>query len=353
MRCTNKKQRYTDRDLRAEYRKREKQKAARRFIISLVFLILLLGAAVYVFLLNKQNIMLIKPFDKTDSVFGIEKVSMGNGTASSAASELCVANENILPEDISLTAGTGGLFSEADKEVLYAKDIHEKFYSASITKIMTTLVALKYGNLEEIVTVGEEAKDIEMGSSVCEIKPGDQLSLQQLLYGLMINSGNDAAMTIAKHIAGSTEAFVEMMNQETQEIGATNTHFTNPHGLQDEDHYTTVYDIYLTFHEALKYDVFRDIISKPSYYATFRNAQGEETGIMWESTNHYFINEATPPSGIEVFGGKTGTTDEAGACLCLYSKDKYGDPYISIILKAESKDTLYNEMNELLSKINK
>ena len=208
-----------------------------------------------------------------------------------------------------------------------------------------------------MVTVGEEAKDIEYGSSVCEIQPGDQLSLKMLLYGLMINSGNDAAMTIARHVGGSVEGFIDMMNQEAQEIGATNTHFTNAHGLQDEDHYTTVYDVYLMFNEALKYDTFRDIISMHSYEANFTRPTDEDanaqTMITWESTNHYFINEATAPSDVTVFGGKTGTTDEAGACLCLYSKDKYGNPYISIILKEDSKDQLYNEMNELLSKINK
>lgn len=96
-----------------------------------------------------------------------------------------------------------------------------------LTKIMTTLVALKYGNPDDIVTVGEECKDIEYGSSVCEIHVGDTFTLRQLLYGLMINSGNDAAMTIAVHIGGSVERFVEMMNQEAAAIGASDTHFMN------------------------------------------------------------------------------------------------------------------------------
>lgn len=338
--------------LASEARRRQKR-TARRFAILLSLMAILLGIAVYVFVFRSHDVELIRPFSKTDPVFGIEKVSLEDNLAPSLASGLGVANEEISLEGVDLTAGAAGLFSEADQQVLYAKNIHEKMYPASITKIMTTLVALKYGNLDDIVTVGEECRDIDEGSSVCEIKVGDRLTLRQLLYGLMINSGNDAAMTIAVHVGGTVDAFVTMMNEEAQKIGATNTHFVNPHGLQDENHYTTVYDVYLMFHEALKYEEFQNMISRSSYVASYKNAAGEETEITWESTNHYFINEATPPEFVTIVGGKTGTTSEAGACLCLYSKDKYGDPYISIILKSDTKETLYQDMNELLSKINK
>ena len=106
-------------------------------------------------------------------------------------------------------------------------------------------------------------------SSVCEIDPGETYTLRQLLYGLMIASGNDAAMTIAVHVGGSVENFVAMMNQEAMDIGATNTHFVNVHGLHDDNHYTTAYDIYLIFQEALRYDVFEDLISQKTYTATY------------------------------------------------------------------------------------
>ena len=268
------------------------------------------------------------------------------------AEEGAVQGNAVNSTAVSLTSPSAILMEASTGTVLFEKNPDEVRSPASITKIMTTLVALKYGNLDEMVTVGEECKNIEFGSSVCEIHVGDHFTLRQLVYGLMINSGNDAAMTIAVHIAGSVEKFVEMMNQEAADIGASGTHFVNPHGLQDENHYTTAYDIYLMFHEALKYEEFRDIIGQHTYYAEYTDAAGEEKGVMWESTNHYFINEAVPPSDVMVSGGKTGTTDEAGACLCLYSQNKYGDPFISIILKSESKDTLYEEMNELLSKSN-
>lgn len=333
-------------------RKKREQRAVRRFFFMLTLLLIILVVSAYLLIFRVHDLTLAAEYDKTNSVFGISRFSSENGLADSFASDLCVSSVDVPMDGLDIQAQSAALFNESEKQVTYAKGLHERRYPASLTKIMTTLVALQYGNLDEMVTVGAECKDIEYGSSVCEIQIGDQLTLRQLLYGLMINSGNDAAMTIAVHVGGTVENFVDMMNLEAARIGATNTHFMNAHGLHDENHYTTAYDIYLMFHEALRYDVFRDIISKHTYYAEYKNAAGEDTGIMWESTNHYFINGAVPPSDVLLIGGKTGTTDAAGACLCLYSENKYGDPFVSIIMKAETRDSLYEEMNILLSKIN-
>ncbi|MDY3919393.1 MAG: D-alanyl-D-alanine carboxypeptidase [Candidatus Limivivens sp.] len=344
--------RYT-RNRRREQERIRQQKAVRRFLVLLFLLLIVLMAAVYVFLIRDHELELMMPYDRTSQVFGMEQVKSEDGTASGFAQELCVSNEDVDAASLSLESSSAGIFDEGSREVLYAKGIHEKRYPASLTKIMTCLVALKYGNPDDVVTVGQECRDIEYGSSVCAINPGDQLTLRELIFGLMINSGNDAAMTIAQYVGGSVEGFVELMNQEAARIGATQTHFVNPHGLQDEDHYTTVYDVYLMFHEALKYPDFLDVIGRHNYYITISNVDGTSREVVWESTNHYFINQATPPKNVQVVGGKTGTTDEAGACLCLYSKNKYGTPFISIIMKSPSKEGLYQEMNELLSKTNK
>jgi len=333
-------------------RKEREIRAARRFILMLICLVIILGVGLYLAVFRVRDLSFVNAYDMSNPIYGVAVLSSESQMAKSFAEELCVSAKDVPIEGFAIDAESAALFDESEHEVTFAKGLHEKRYPASLTKIMTTLVALKYGNLDDIVTVGEECKDIEYGSSVCLIKVGDQLSLRQLLYGLMINSGNDAAMTIAVHIGGSVEKFVEMMNQEAAKLGALNTHFMNPHGLHDENHYTTPYDVYLMFHEALKYETFRDIISQHNYYAEYKNSAGEGVSIMWESTNHYFINQAVPPAAVEIVGGKTGTTDAAGACLCLYSMNKYGDPFISIIMKAGSKETLYDEMNELLSKIN-
>lgn len=343
--------RYT-RNRRREQERLRQQRAVRSFLVLLLILLLFVCGAVYVLFFEDRDPSLALPYDRTSSVLGLEQISLDISKASGYSAELCVGNEDVGTDTLTLSASGAGLFDEEDREVLYAKSIHEKLYPASMTKIMTCLVALKYGNLDDTVTVGYECYQVESGSSVADIRPGDQLTLRELIYGLMINSGNDAAMTIAVHVAGSVDAFVEMMNQEAAALGATNTHFMNPHGLHDDDHYTTVYDMYLMFHEALKYQEFLDVIGIHTYYITIPAEDGTSRDVVWESTNYYFQNEATPPGDVQVVGGKTGTTDEAGACLALYSKDKYGSPYISIIMHAADKTTLYGEMNELLSKLN-
>jgi len=203
--------------------------------------------------------------------------------------------------------------------------------------------------VDDMVTVTSTAFDIEEGSSVCELNLGDRLSLKQLLYGLLIASGNDAAMMIAEHVGGSVDAFVALMNQEALALGATHTNFMNPHGLTADGHYTCAYDIYLMMNEAMSYDLFMDIIQRKNYYAEYTDASGDAYAMTWETTDHYLTGEAAEPDNVIIYGGKTGTTDDAGACLALITKDLYGNPYISVIMNSESKESLYPEMNQILS----
>ena len=177
------------------------------------------------------------------------------------------------------------------------------------------------------------------------------MSMEQCLYAIMLESANEVCLAAAEHVSGSIKNFVNLMNKRVKKLGLKDTHFNNPNGLPDPNHYTTAYDIYLMFQEALKYDAFQEIIGSSEYYSIFIR-DNDKYGIMWQSTNYYHIGEATPPQDVEVIGGKTGTTDEAGSCLCLLAKDKYGDSHVSIILNAGDKETLYAEMNKLLSKIN-
>ena len=197
------------------------------------------------------------------------------------ASDLCVISDegSFDPEDV--TSQAGALFDLTDREVLYSKDAFEKMYPASITKVMTSLIAIKYGNLEDQVTVTEDAVISESGATLCGIKPGDTLTLEQLLYGLMLPSGNDAGAAIAIHMAGSIDAFADMMNEEAKRLGATDTHFMNPHGLHDEDHYTTAYDLYLIFNEALKYPEFRTVTGSTAYTANYTNGAGQSVSKTW------------------------------------------------------------------------
>lgn len=127
---------------------------------------------------------------------------------------------------------------------------------------------------------------------------------------------------------------------------------TNPHGLQDENHYTTPYDIYLMLKEALNYPEFTDITQMSSYTVTYKHSDGSDASTTLTATDHYLTGEATTPKDVTILGGKTGTTDKAGNCLALLSQNAYGKPFISIVMGASSKDVLYQEMTSLLQNIN-
>lgn len=346
---------YTEREwVRIQETEKKDMKKQRRLLIVAAALFLLTAALVflvYYFVLRSHDYTLFRAYSRTDSSLGAGGSLLSDNVMDPFASDLCVVNGDVNPAAASLTAYSAGVFDLNGKNALYAKDVFAHRSPASLTKIMTALVTLKYGNLDDLVTVTPIVKDIEYGSSVCDIKEGDVLSLQQLLYGMLIASGNDAAMMIAEHVGGSVENFVAMMNEEAAALGATGTHFTNPHGLTDPNHYTTVYDIYLMLNAAMKYDMFQDIISRKNYYAEYSRVDGSPVAVTWESTNYYYLNMAEVPDGVTIAGGKTGTTEDAGACLTIVAKDLYGNPYVAVILHSESKDTLYPEMNQLLELI--
>ncbi|HCT91594.1 MAG TPA: D-alanyl-D-alanine carboxypeptidase [Lachnospiraceae bacterium] len=268
------------------------------------------------------------------------------------AAELCVADGNVENTDLTIHEGElSALFDVGDRKVLFGKDIFEKLYPASVTKILTSIVAIKYGNMDDIVTITEEDLNLESGSQVAGLKVGDRVSMDELFHGLLVYSGNDCAMAIARHVGGSIDKYVEMMNQEARAIGATGTHYVNPHGLHDKNHYTTVYDIYLMLNEALKYEYFVDTMQLPNYTMTV-SRNNKTVDIYLDSTDHYLTGEEPMPSGVTVLGGKTGTTSLAGNCLAILSQNKYGEPYISIVMRALTKDNLYEDMNQLLNQIN-
>ena len=208
---------------------------------------------------------------------------------------------------------------------------------------------IKYGNLDDKVTVSSEAVSNLAGSSLCGVQAGDQLTVRDLLYGLMLVSGNDAANVLAEYYSGSVEKFAKVMNKEAKALGATKSHFVNANGLPDEKHYTSVYDMYLIFQEAIKLQDFVDIIKTDSIDVSYADANGNTVSKTWTNTNQYLKGETQSPDGITVIGGKTGTTNAAGYCLVLYSQNKKGQDIISIVYKGDSRSSMYTLMNEILS----
>lgn len=312
-------------------------------------------AAVCMLLTGCGNVSYTFKYDQNSSVSSFRIVNtQTQDTVSTFAEDLCVVSEDIMPEDVELaTASAAGLFDINNGEVLYAKNVYEKLHPASLTKVMTALVALKYGNPEDILTASANVKIDESGAQLCGVKPGDSMTLDQALHILLMYSANDVAIMIAEHIGGSVEGFAAMMNEEAKSIGATNCNFVNPHGLTDDNHYVTAYDIYLIFNEAVKYDLFTEIIHMASYNTVYHDSTGNEKEVSIKSTNWYLNGTCVMPEKVTVIGGKTGTTNAARSCLVLLSKDTSGNPYISVILSAESRDVLYAEMTELLGEIRK
>lgn len=292
-------------------------------------------------------------YNSQDPVFGISS-GLEYERAGGLADGLCVTVDDVKKEGVDATnAEAAALFDITQQEVVYSKNVHEKLYPASTTKILTALIALKYTSLDEEVVLGNSVTGFQADEATCGFQPGDVVTMEDLLYGLLIQSGNDAAAAIAVHISGSADGFAAKMNEEALAIGATNSHFMNPHGLHKEDHYTTAYDLYLIFQEAIQYEDFRKIIHIDSYTAEFKGADGTDKSLTFEPTNLYLKNEARIPDGVAVIGGKTGTTKAAGSCLVLLSQDQNGNDYISIILKADNRTLLYKNMSDLIDQIQK
>lgn len=209
-------------------------------------------------------------------------------------------------EAFSVSARNAILMEQETGRVLFEKDAHEKRRIASITKIMTAILAIESGKLNEIVTVSERAVKTE-GSSIY-LLPHEKIKLEDLVYGLMLRSGNDAAVAIAEHVGGSVEGFVFLMNQKAAELGMTNTHFANPHGLDDSNHhYSTAYDMALLTQYAMKNETYRKISGTKVYYAPHPT---ENWPREWHNKNRLLT---------ELYeyctGGKTGYTKLAKRTL--------------------------------------
>ncbi|MCM1122334.1 MAG: D-alanyl-D-alanine carboxypeptidase [Eubacterium sp.] len=289
-------------------------------------------------------------YQLNSDVSGYQLLSTTNQeTLTPFAADLCVADKDVNAAGVNLSeVGAAALFDLKNLDTLYAKNVNVQVNPASLTKVMTALVAMKYSSGDQMLTASENVLITEPGAQLCGLKPGDQMTMDQALHILLIFSANDVAIMIAEGVSGSVEEFVALMNREAVELGATNCNFTNPNGLTEEGHYMTAYDLYLIFQEALQYDLFNQIIQMASYSTVYTDRNGAEKALEVKNTNQYLKGTYSMPANVTVIGGKTGTTNAAGHCLMLLSKSSDGTPYISIIMKDTSGENLYTDMTELL-----
>lgn len=224
------------------------------------------------------------------------------------------------------------------KRVLHESNAYEKKFMASTTKILTALVIIENCNLSDVVTVTKATTNIE-GSSIY-LEEGEQLSVKHLLYGLMLRSGNDCAETLAVYCSKSIDAFAKLMNNTAQRIGAVNSNFVNPHGLHDDNHYTTAYDLALISCVAMQNNVFREIVGTKSIKIPHTKRDYDRLLI----NKNKMLNEFDGSTGI-----KTGFTKKAGRCL-VSSCVRNGMEIVSVVLNCapmfeRSKELLLNAFN--------
>lgn len=265
--------------------------------------------------------------------------------------EICVPDGQALVEDEEVDAAAALFFSLEKPEAVYAKNVYQKLNPASITTLFTAYVVLQERSLSDTVTVTADAVSDLYRVSAVGLKPGDQLTVEQLLYGMLLCSGVDAANVLAIDTAGSMDAFVRMMNTAAKECGCVDTQFQNPNGLTQTGHYTSAYDIYRIM-QCLSEDArFMKIFSTKTYQAIYKDVDGNEKEETYTSTVQFIEDGISQIGFCEIVGGKTGTTQSAGHCLALLCQNQEGELYVAVVMKASSKERLYEQIEHIVKKI--
>ncbi|MDR1571850.1 MAG: D-alanyl-D-alanine carboxypeptidase [Clostridiales Family XIII bacterium] len=234
--------------------------------------------------------------------------------------------------------------------VLYDKHMHKKKYPASTTKVMTALLTIENLDMDDRVTVDAEASFTE-GSRIYLLE-GEVLTVRELFYALLLPSANDAAVALAKEISGSTEAFAELMNSRARELGALDTNFVNPHGLTDENHLTSAYDLALIATEAMRHEAFREAVSTYSYTIPATNMQEtrylyNSNRLLYDETHEVVYEGASRDIKYEdATGIKTGYTSLAGSCL-VAGAERDGTELVAVMMQSTS-GALYLDAISLL-----
>lgn len=266
-------------------------------------------------------------------------------------------------DEIQLESQGALLMALDNSDILFSKDADSRLYPASTTKILTALLALENGDLEEIVVVGNEANLCGYNSSLAGLDIGEEITLRNLLYGLMLRSGNDAAYVVAVHIGRkfksepdlpineALETFIDLMNSRSRELGATNSNFITPDGYHHSDHYTTAYDMALIAQEAMKNDIFRKIVRTEMVtildWSSLHDPKAKEKEIRyWKNTNA-LIHPKDKFYYPDAIGIKTGYTDNSKHCL-IAAASRNGTEFLVVILGSSTKDSKWTDATTLL-----
>ena len=249
--------------------------------------------------------------------------------------------------DLNVDAKASLIIEENSGKVIHEDNSNVQNYPASVTKILTAILTLENCELTDTVTVSKTAiSNIPSGYVIAPLFVGEQMSVEDLLYALMLKSANDAAYVLAEHVGGSVEGFSEMMNKKAEELGCKNTHFVNPNGIHNSNHYTTAYDMYLIARYAMKNEEFVKIVSTYQHALSATNKYSKNDRIM-KNTNS-FVNPSSRYYDENVKGIKTGTTLQAGNCL-ITNISKNGFDVITVILGARTSESKFSETKKMMN----
>ena len=250
-------------------------------------------------------------------------------------------------ENLSINAKASLIVEVNSGKIIHENNAKTKNYPASVTKILTAIIVLENCELDDIATVSENAiSNIPSDYVVAPLFVGEKMKIEDLLYALLLKSSNDAAYVLAEHVGGSVEGFSDMMNKKAEELGCVNSHFVNPNGIHDNNHYTTAYDMYLIAKYAMENEKFAKIVSTYEYTLPATNKYSKNDRVM-KSTN-YFVNPNSKYYDKNVKGIKTGTTLEAGNCL-ITDTTKNGFDVITVVLGAETSDSKFSETRRMIN----
>ena len=253
----------------------------------------------------------------------------------------------VYAETPEITATSGAVIDCIDGKFLCTKNMNEKIYPASLTKILTAIIVVENRNMQDQVVVNQSAIDmVESGYLTSNIMEGETLTVEELLNILLISSCNDAANVLAENIGGTTDGFIEMMNQKAKEIGCTNSNFTNCSGEHSENNYSTAHDLALIGKYAIQYDEIKQIVGKISY--TLRNTEVYSGKDRLYETSNEMILSGSENYNRYVKGGKTGFTTPAGYCLMVYT-EKEDMPYITVVMKSTTANSRYEDAKKLFN----
>lgn len=317
-------------------------------VIYYILLMLLAIGSVTFFIV--KNVKFDNPYDM-DTINNIE-VSKSLHTISYKGyqSEYAVIPDgnDVSPENFSEDTYAALLVDNTNKEALVSYNSLRRIYPASTTKLMTAIVvcdALYKGeiSLDDQITLQHDTSITEEGALVSQLKSGCTITVRNLLYGLLMKSYNDFAVILAEYVGGSEAEFANRMNAKAYEIGATGSHFVNPHGLHDDNHYVTAYDMYLILQEAEKYDIIREIDSYNSFTYSYTTADGQVLDDDITPTNQFLSGTYKLPSNITIDSWKTGTTKAAGNILAL-NVTIDNNSYSIFVADSVSQDDLYDKI---------